>query len=130
MRRGRSKRLLRWSAVVDRDVLPELALAAVRRYCESKIPPEQRDEVRVDWEVQGRKLTILECRAPWDPASGSEWTRLPVAQLRFDPADNSWALYWSRSGGRWVAYELGRSTTSVNELLGVIDEDPTGVFWG
>ena len=118
------------ATVADRVGLPELALAAVRRYCETKIPPEHRDEVRMEFDVRGRNVSLFECRPPWDPDAGPEWTRTPVAQLRFDPAGGIWELFCARSSGRWAAYEPAPPTTSVGELLDEIDRDPTGIFWG
>ena len=51
-----------------------MAIAAVRRYCEARVPPEHLDEVRVEFAVRGRSVSIYECRAPWDDDFGPEWT--------------------------------------------------------
>lgn len=116
--------------MADRAALPELAIAAVRRYCEAKIPIEHRDEVRVEFDVRGRNVSLFECRPPWAPEAGNEWTRVPVAQLRFDPSSGAWELFCARSTGRWAAYEPAAPTTTVGELLDEIDRDLTGIFWG
>ena len=105
-------------------------MAAVRRYCEAKVPAQLLAEVRVECEVRGRNITIVERRPPWDPSLGSEWTTQPVAQVRFDPSGNTWTLFFARSTGRWVRYQGAPVTPRIDELLSEIDEDPTGIFWG
>jgi hypothetical protein len=39
-------------------------------------------EMRVEMDVDGRAITILDCRPPWREDLGSEWTRLEVSRLR------------------------------------------------
>ena len=113
-----------------RPVLPETAVAAVRRYCEQKIPPEHRDQARVEWAARGKSITLFECRAPWHPDRGPEWSRVPIAQLRYEPADHHWQLYCADRNSRWHRYELAEPTAHIAALLEAIDRDPTGIFWG
>ena len=109
----------------------ESAIAAVEVYCESRIPEDLRDEIRLDVSRRGRSITISEARPPWDPdRMGLEWTRVRVAQLRYDPSSATWTLYCSDSGGRWWLYDGIGSTPSVDPLLAEIERDPTGIFWG
>lgn len=110
--------------------LPEADIATVRHYCADKIPPQYRNEVRVESDVRGGHVTIFECRPPWNPDFGSDWTRQPVAQLRFDPADHRWTLYSADRNGRWHDYRNSKPTRQIDELLTEIDADPTGIFWG
>jgi hypothetical protein len=35
-------------------------------------------------------LTILECRPPWREDAGADWTRMPIARLRFVKRSNEW----------------------------------------
>lgn len=63
-------------------VLPELDLARIQRYCDGRVPTRLRDQIRIELEVRGRAVTILECRAPWTPAIGPQWMRFPIARLR------------------------------------------------
>jgi hypothetical protein len=113
-----------------RPAVPDIAIAAVRRYCDDKIPAQHRGEVRVDCDVRGKSVTIYECRPPWRPDLGPDWTRLPVAQLRYDPDDHLWRLYCPDRNGRWHSYDMAEPTTQLDELLAEIDEDPTNIFWG
>src|SRR6266511_5341653 len=64
---------------------PETDVARVRRYCQRRVPPHARDQVRLETVVRGSAITIIERRAPWRDDFGPEWSRLKVAQLRYDP---------------------------------------------
>jgi hypothetical protein len=79
--------------VPARSAIPDTALAAVRKYCDGKVPAPHRDEVRVEYDVRGKNVTVFECRPPWQPTLGAEWTRQPVAQLRYNSDDHDWRLY-------------------------------------
>jgi hypothetical protein len=92
--------------------------------------PQHRDELRVEFDVRGKNVTIYECRPPWRPDFGPSWTRQPVAQLRYQPDDQKWRLYCADRNSRWHSYSRTQPTTHVGELLTEIDKDPTGIFWG
>jgi hypothetical protein len=110
--------------------LPETAVAAVRRYCDAKVPAQYRDELRVECDTRGKNVTIYECRPPWSPDFGSDWTRQPVAQLRYDSSTHLWRLYCADRNSRWHLYDMTEPTPQLGELLSEIDEDSTGIFWG
>ncbi len=112
------------------SVIPALDLARIARYCESRVPPEHRDQVRVEHDVRGRSVSILECRAPWRPDLGTEWTRTRIAQLRYDTDARRWTLYWADRNARWHRYDLIDSSDRVEDLLSEIDADRTCIFWG
>ena len=75
-RAGRGERLAPVSATTG---LPELDVARVQRWCVQRVPDHARHQVRVECEVEPRRLTIVERRAPWHPDVGPEWTRFPIA---------------------------------------------------
>ena len=108
--------------------VPDLDLARIRKYCEGRVPHRLRDEVRVEADVRGKSVTILDCRPPWHP-NLTDWSRVRVAQLRYDPSDRRWTLYWADRNSRWHLYDLIDPGT-VDELLAEIDQDPTCIFWG
>ena len=109
--------------------ISDLDLARVQRFCAGRFPEDVRDQVRLEADVRGRSITILECRPLWsDP--DAEWTRMKIAQLRFEATDRSWTLYWADHNERWHRYwDLDPSET-VSTLLDEIDEDPTCIFFG
>lgn len=113
--------------------LPELVRKNVERtvgrYCEDRVPAHIRDKIRVEYEVRGNSVTIAERRPPWREDIGTEWSRLTVAQLRYE--DGKWALYWSDRNSRWHPYEEQfEPTPALSAALVEIDDDPTAIFWG
>jgi hypothetical protein len=106
-------------------------LAAVEMFCESRVPGEHRDEVRLECLRRGNAITIVERRPPWNPElTGDDWTSMKVAQLRMDPSSGRWSLYCCDRNERWWPYDNIGPSASVDALLVEIDADPTGIFWG
>nr|WP_221623138.1 DUF3024 domain-containing protein [Micromonospora globispora] len=86
--------------------------------------------MRIECEEAARHLTIVECRAPWRADMGSEWTRLPVARLRYTKSTGTWTLYHRDRNLRFHRYDLTPPTGNMAELLDELDRDPTAIFWG
>lgn len=61
---------------------------------------------------------------------GDEWTRFPIAHLRYTKTRGEWTLYWRDRNLRFHRYELVQPSPNVGDLLAEIDRDPTGIFWG
>jgi hypothetical protein len=61
---------------------------------------------------------------------GPEWTRHPIARLRYTRSRREWTLYWRDRNLRFHQYELIHPTADVAALLEEIDQDPTSIFWG
>jgi hypothetical protein len=107
---------------------PETDVARVRRYCQRRVPPQARDQVRLDTEIRGSAITIIERRAPWRDDLGPEWSRLKVARLRYH--HGAWTLHWAARNGRWRPYPDLDPSPRLDDLLAEIDRDPAGAFWG
>ena len=114
----------------DLGVLPGLDVAAIRHYCEQRVPPHAREQVRAELVLTRGAATITECRAPWREDYGPEWTSRGVARLRYTAKSGVWALYWSDRNGRWHRYDPIESTPDIRVLLDEVDRDPTCIFWG
>ena len=110
--------------------LSDIDLAKIRRFAERRIPPRARHQVRLEVEVHGSVVTIIECRAPWSPTIGPEWTSYPIAQLRFNRSTPLWSLYWRDAEVRWHRYEGIHPAAHVDPLLVEIEADPMARFWG
>lgn len=115
-------------------MLPETDVARIRRYVAARndgIPPEARDQIRIELDVDARSVTILECRPPWRPSGGpEEWTRLPIARLRYTQSRREWAIYWRDRNIEFHRFDLVDPSPVIDDLLDQIDADPTGIFWG
>jgi len=109
--------------------MPDVAVGKVRRFCEAQNRHDLADKLRNDFDVRGRSITIVECRPPWDGSPG-EWTRTPIAQIRYDAETGRYAVYWADRNDRWRRYEEIEPTVDIEVVLREIDEDPICVFWG
>jgi hypothetical protein len=112
------------------SVLPETDVYRVRRWAERRVPPEVKEKIRVEVDTTPTSITIVECRPPWGFAGSSEWTRNPIARMRYTRSRREWSLYWSDRNGKFHLYDLVMPTEAVEELLAEIDDDPTCIFWG
>jgi hypothetical protein len=110
--------------------LPELDVERVRRWCRQRVPGHLRDQIRVEYDAGRGQLTIVECRPPWRNDMGTEWTRFPIARLRYTTAARRWSLYWRDRNLRFHRYDQLPPSPHVNDLLQEIDHDPTAIFWG
>jgi hypothetical protein len=110
--------------------LPELDVERVRRWCRQRAPAHLRDQVRVECDAEPGYLTIVECRPPWRKDMGTEWTRFPIARLRYTKAAKRWSLYWRDRNLRFHRYDQFPPSPHVDDLLQEIDRDPTAIFWG
>ncbi len=108
--------------------LPRDELARIEAYCDRR-PQKTVDRWRVSAHATGHSVTIVRARAPKGGESGSAPRETRVAQLRFEPALDEWTLYWSDRDGRWHRFEEA-PPGKVDEVIEVLDRDPTGVFWG
>jgi hypothetical protein len=109
---------------------PELDVDRVRRWCAEQVPEHQQDRIRVECEVAGRQLTIFECHPPWSESTHRDWSRIPVARLRYTKTTGLWSLYWCDSNSRFHEYRWFFEAARVEQLLAEIDRDPTNLFWG
>ncbi|MDA8438747.1 MAG: DUF3024 domain-containing protein [Propionibacterium sp.] len=110
--------------------LPELDVARVQRWCRARVPEAMRDQVRVEVDVADRHLTIVECRPPWRANMGPEWTRFPIARLRYTKATGLWSLLWRDRNLRFNAYDRVPPSAMIEDLLIEVSQDPTAIFWG
>lgn len=110
--------------------IPETDLARIRRFCDEQVPPEMRDQVRVEHRVRGRTVTIVEHRPPWNPALGPEWTDTPQARMKYDEQTHGWTLYWFDRNSKAHRYDLLEPDQPIERLLAEYDVDPTCIFKG
>ena len=110
--------------------LPETDVARVQRWCRARTPEGFRDEVRVEADVVDRHVTIVECRPPWREDFGPEWTRFPIARLRYVKTTGLWSLFWRDRHCKFHTYDRVPASANVEQLLAEVDRDPTAIFWG
>jgi Protein of unknown function (DUF3024) len=108
--------------------IPDLDFARISKYCDKRVPIDVRDKVRLEVGVRGTAVTIFECRPSWD-RDLTEWSRNPVAQLRYDSEQRDWTLYFADRNSRWHTYDM-IAPGNVDDLMKEIEDDPTCIFWG
>lgn len=113
-----------------RSIIPPLDLARIRRFTDARVPASARHQVRLEIEVGRSSVTIVETRAPWKPEYGPDWTRSPIASLRYSAKHRGWSLFWMDHNGAWHRYATEPFIPHVGPLLEEIDRDPSAVFWG
>jgi Protein of unknown function (DUF3024) len=108
--------------------IPEQDLARIRRWCDTRVPENLWDQVKVEADASTTHVTIVEVRPPWDHVGDP--TRFPIARLRWNRAKGHWSLYWRDRNSAFHEYDLSNPTPRVQRLLDVIDRDDTCIFWG
>ena len=108
--------------------LPEIELFRVKklfsRFCEQRIPPDVRDQIKLIYIIKGNKVVLVESRPFFnDP---TKWTEMPVAQFEYIFLSNSWSLFAYDSRSRRFPYSKGK----LDKLIQEVDTDHTGIFWG
>jgi hypothetical protein len=97
-------------------------------FCESRIPPHARDQVKLSDTTRGNHVTLNEERAPYNGVG--EWAVIPIAQFRFEPDANLWSLFCSDRNGKWHRYEAVKPMRDFESLLHVVETDQSGIIWG
>jgi Protein of unknown function (DUF3024) len=109
--------------------IPDLDLRKIHEYAARVVPPEFHHQIRIEVDVRGNTVTILECRPPWREDFGPEWTRQGVARMKFVTATEKWTLYWSDRNSHWHIFDL-ISPGTITKILREIEDDQTNIFWG
>lgn len=103
-------------------------------YCARICPPRARHTMLLGFRIEHDRATLSELR----PICGVPGTRraVPLAQLRYRAADQSWRLLFvaeprreAPGPPRWQRYPGLAKARGVIELLREIDADPRGLFW-
>lgn len=113
--------------------LPELDVARVKRFVDARnerVPPEARHKIRYELDLAPGSVTIMECRPPWREGFGTEWTRFPIARLRYVKLRKEWSIYWRDRNLKFHLYDRVAPTPNMETLLDEIIADPTYIFWG
>ncbi len=114
-------------------MLPETDVARVRGWVQARndaLPARARGEIRYELDVAERHLTVVECRPPWRPEPGTEWTRFPIVRFHYAKARRDWSTYYRDRNLTFHRYDPLAPSASIEELLAAVDADTTGIFWG
>ena len=98
------------------------------RYCESREPPQERGQRRLDFQLNGNVVLLRESRADRD--STGRWVESRRLELRFDPEDRTWSAYVPDPSGRWQRHALLGGWEHLEDLLDQVSGEPTAIVWG
>jgi len=110
-------------------LIQHLAQTKLTAYCMQKLPAQLRDRVRLEIEVEGETVTLIESRPHFKHAD--IWTRLPVARFRFNLASGTWTLFSPNLAkpDAWRPYPA-KPERDLGKLIKLLDDDDSGAFWG
>lgn len=100
---------------------------AVGGMCRRRNRPEFKDELSLEYAVDGHDVVVFERRPRF---RGPGVTDLPCAKLKFVKTTGEWRLYWMRRDLKWHGYEPLPSSDRLDQLVAEIDEDPNCCFFG
>lgn len=106
----------------------DLDLARIRKWCDAQWPKELWHEAKVEADVKGYAVTLVEVRPPWDGVG--EPTRFPIARLRYTKTTGTWQLYWRDRNLKFHKYDQAPPTPAVQELLDHITGSKNPIFFG
>lgn len=113
--------------------LPETDVARIRRWVDARNdrrPSHAIEVIRFEMDVEQLAVTVLECRPPWRPDYGTDWTRFPIVRFRYNRTRREWQIYWRDRNIKFHLFPLVPPSPRIDDLLVAIDADPTGTFWG
>lgn len=105
------------------------AIGQVKVFCRKQVPSPLKDKRRVEYEVRGAAITIVEARAP--RARNGDWSQRKIARLKYDEGARTWTLCrLDAAKDRWVAAGDDAVQPDVEPLLRRVHNDPDREFWG
>lgn len=100
----------------------------LERYCEQRVPTRVRDQVRMGFKFRGNTVTLFEQRPAF--REPGVWVDLKIAQFRRERHDSLWQLFCRDRNGKWHLFDPHPESRVFEELLGVVEEDSTCIFYG
>jgi hypothetical protein len=113
--------------------LPEADVAAARRWARERndrLPERAVGQIRYEVDIDGQAVTMYECRPPWRPEYGPDWTRLPIVRFRYTKARRQWATYWRDRNSKFHRYDPMPPAPDLQDLIDAVEADRSGIFWG
>jgi len=96
--------------------------------CRRRNRPEFKDDLSLEFKVEGHDVVIFEHRPKYGARVGV--VDSPVAKLKFVRTHGEWQLLWRRQDLKWHSYEMLPSSRKLEQLVAEVDRDPYGCFFG
>lgn len=98
-------------------------------WCIQRVPPELKNKIDHDYEINGQAVIIFEVRPLWR-GKPSEITSSPFVKFSYIKASNYWQIYWFRASGKWQSYEPDPVARNLESALEIVETDRYGCFFG
>ncbi len=108
--------------------IPDTDLRRIQKWCRNQVPEHIRPELKIEADVAPRHVTIVEVRPSWK--GEGEFTRTPVARLRYTATTGQWAIYHRDRNLEFHVYPGKRPNKKVQVLLDHIGDSGDPIFWG
>jgi hypothetical protein len=113
--------------------LPTLQLqsaeALIEAFCEKRVPLHARSQVRLEYQIRGNSIILIERRIPWNDSDG-ERTSSPTAKFTFDQKRHLWKLLWHDQNGSFHNFDPPIESSRIADLIEIVGQDKTRIFWG
>lgn len=109
--------------------VPAADVEYIEEWCDQRVPDSAKDRIRIEHDVTNRHVDILECHPPFSPKF-TEWSRHPVARLRYTTRTGLWSIYWRDRNLKFHHYPDFQPTSNVREVLAFLDTTDDPIFWG
>ena len=100
--------------------LPELTQKQVEKalseFCDKRVPVHVRDKLKLNFSISDNTVLLFEERPAYN--NPEKWLNLPVSKFKYTLSK------------KWHIYENTRQIKDFDNLLMIVDKDPTGIFWG
>jgi hypothetical protein len=93
-----------------------------------RLPETSRPKVDIKYEIDDQSVVIYELRRPSDKPG--EMSEHGVAKATFVKSSNEWKVFCLESDLKWHAYQPHPRVKSLNEFVGLVQQDSHGCFWG
>jgi len=113
--------------------LPERDVDCAHRWAHgrnNRLPERAIGQIRYEIDIEGQAVTMYECRPPWRPENGPDWTRFPIVRFRYTKSRREWATYWRDRNLKFHRYDPMPPSRDLQVLIDAIEADRSGIFWG
>ena len=101
----------------------------VRAYVEARRPPPHiRPELDIKYRIVNQSIELFEVRPAYKHPD--QIIEHPIAKATYVRSKKIWRVYWMRADLKWRRYEPQATVSTVEEFLGVLDQDSYGCFYG
>jgi hypothetical protein len=97
-------------------------------FCEQREAVGARAHERVEYRITANEVVIIDSKP--NGLDFGKWTHKKIANFQFNAGIEKWTLYWYDKHGKRQLYPVKSGEADLEELIRVIEDDCTGIFWG